>query len=1382
MRYSPALGLQAVTAPRLLVLRLLLLLATGWAGGGVARASHIAGADLTYTCLGPAQGGYLYELELTMYRDCINANPEAFFDNPIYMFVFDAGRGQTLSVLEVRNPEIIPFDPAPVAACVGGGSAGLCVERGIYRVRIVLPDRLGGYYVGWARCCRNQIITNLFDPGAVGVTWSAFIPSLSNGQCNSMPVFRGRPPIYLCLNETLTFDHSAVDADGDSLVYRLTPPYDGLNFQGLGPGNQGFGGPPPNVTPNNPMGPPPYALAPYNGAGFDALHPFGNSNGSGARIDPQTGLLQFTPTQVGLYVVAISVFEYRNGVLLSENKRDIQFSVLPCLNFAGSPEIERLFNGQPLTADTIFVDARSSFCYQTRITDPNTGVTLTASTQSAILTRNGSATYTGTNPINGQICWAPACEWVGQTQRVIVTGTSNSVCPDFSTVADTVYLVVQAPPAGPPIITPNYLGNPVAGDTLVGIVVGNTVVFRYTVRRAPGTNGVVTQNVRFVGMGVQQPSQWRIIQSNDSLIEVEVRWTGNCTALNGNPFMVIRANTSGVCPPNDAAADTVYFRVVLPPNPPPVLSQNFAALTLIGDTLQLQMDSTGCWTFALADSAGGGPLAVSALLERLRGGTYAGPGATITLTNQAPGRLEGRLCYPATCPLADETLRLILTGTEPTVCGAPQQVRDTAYIRILGRTNPPPALASDITGLVTVADTIQTLADSSFCYPFTLQDVRPAGVYTATARALLPAGSAIAPTPTVSLVRINDTTYTGAVCWTAACAGLPGPVRLVLTVKDSVFCAAKPVVRDTVYVRIGQPVNPPPILLPDYSALRFDADTAIILADSALCYPFVLDDDLPASHLGVGWQVESLAGVPLASPALSVSLDINLPDTLLRVTVCWRPSCAQFGTTFRFILIASDSNTCTLDYVLRDTLFVRVEQPQNRPAVLSHTFTPPLFGQDADTILVVADSVQCFTLTVRDTFPGSRIGLSNIGLERTNGQTYAATFPVPITQNVLGDSLAVYTFCWQAPCDYFGETLRIVAEATDSSTCTLDFLLRDTLYARIVPRPVAPLSLRWQPDADLEVRGDAVRVLVKRPQCVAITLADSLNGGDVTLSVRSLLQDPNFTANLATLTGDTAAAISLAVRYCWTPTCELLGQTFPVELTGVSNLRCLPQAPTIRDTFYLQLVEPPNSPPTISRDIPAPADVRPGQQLCYTLTVIDPDAFTILSAAGQGAGFSPTFFEGSNAVVDTVYGVNPLIVRICIRPNCYAQNQRFPLVVCATDSSICTSTPVVCDTLPLVLDDCGLLVPNVFTPNGDGINDDFAPYGLEGIVRYELSMFDRWGVEVYPATAQGRWPGTLPNGSPATEGVYFYRLVYWFDSGTGPLWQGDKYGSATLLR
>lgn len=70
-------------------------------------------------------------------------------------------------------------------------------------------------------------------------------------------------------------------------------------------------------------------------------------------------------------------------------------------------------------------------------------------------------------------------------------------------------------------------------------------------------------------------------------------------------------------------------------------------------------------------------------------------------------------------------------------------------------------------------------------------------------------------------------------------------------------------------------------------------------------------------------------------------------------------------------------------------------------------------------------------------------------------------------------------------------------------------------------------------------------------------------------------------------------------------------------------------------------------------------------------------------------------------------------------------------------------------------------IPNVFTPNMDGVNDVFKasiPNELE-IGNYSLSIYDRYGVLIFETKkARQHWDGRTTSGLPCSEGTYFYVL------------------------
>jgi gliding motility-associated-like protein len=71
--------------------------------------------------------------------------------------------------------------------------------------------------------------------------------------------------------------------------------------------------------------------------------------------------------------------------------------------------------------------------------------------------------------------------------------------------------------------------------------------------------------------------------------------------------------------------------------------------------------------------------------------------------------------------------------------------------------------------------------------------------------------------------------------------------------------------------------------------------------------------------------------------------------------------------------------------------------------------------------------------------------------------------------------------------------------------------------------------------------------------------------------------------------------------------------------------------------------------------------------------------------------------------------------------------------------------------------ECRIVMPNAFTPNGDGVNDVFAPSYLCNTAKYlHITIYNRWGEKVYDGNdLTGGWDGYY-RGTPQPPGVYIY--------------------------
>ncbi|HEX7412640.1 MAG TPA: gliding motility-associated C-terminal domain-containing protein [Bacteroidia bacterium] len=87
------------------------------------------------------------------------------------------------------------------------------------------------------------------------------------------------------------------------------------------------------------------------------------------------------------------------------------------------------------------------------------------------------------------------------------------------------------------------------------------------------------------------------------------------------------------------------------------------------------------------------------------------------------------------------------------------------------------------------------------------------------------------------------------------------------------------------------------------------------------------------------------------------------------------------------------------------------------------------------------------------------------------------------------------------------------------------------------------------------------------------------------------------------------------------------------------------------------------------------------------------------------------------------------------------------------------------------------MLPQAFSPNGDGNNDILNIYGIENATSYAFDIYNRWGEQLFHSTDKTKgWDGNY-NGSPAAVGVYAYRYNITIHGKTY-----IKNGSVTLLK
>lgn len=91
------------------------------------------------------------------------------------------------------------------------------------------------------------------------------------------------------------------------------------------------------------------------------------------------------------------------------------------------------------------------------------------------------------------------------------------------------------------------------------------------------------------------------------------------------------------------------------------------------------------------------------------------------------------------------------------------------------------------------------------------------------------------------------------------------------------------------------------------------------------------------------------------------------------------------------------------------------------------------------------------------------------------------------------------------------------------------------------------------------------------------------------------------------------------------------------------------------------------------------------------------------------------------------------------------------------------------DTVKVIIDDCDptYIVPNIFTPNYDGVNDTWGINfsSINHIQNFQMNIYDRWGLLVFSSNTElsqpnTRWDGHTMSGEACSNGVYFYIVTF----------------------
>ena len=641
------------------------------------------------------------------------------------------------------------------------------------------------------------------------------------------------------------------------------------------------------------MGPPPYQHVTF-ASGYTHLDPFGSGN---FVVDPQTGFISVTPRQIGIFVLAISVFEYRNGQLLSEQRRDFQIHILPCKTPTNPPVIRHDLSGLNHQGDTIIIPGDRPFCYDVEIIDPDSNDVLTAYTVSAGFTQAFSppATFiwSGKNPIRGKVCWQPPCELRGQVIPLILGARDTADCRFVADVFDTVWVRIDVPQNIAPKIQYDTSAFRRTGDTLL-VAADSAFCIDFSVQDANATDSLYAFPISPIFNDPDPPSfSWTGVNP----LRGRICWRAGCQRV-GQVFRLrFGARDSSHCNASLGAEVDLWIKIELPPNHPPTLSLDLSGLNVLGDTICIWAESNVCIPFVMRDPDVGDSLDITGL-----GPLFIGSNAAI-LRDSGVNPIRGSICWRPDCQRADLVFPVFLHGKDRARCHQVAHVRDTFYIKVIIPPNrPPKARHVFAAGLQVSGDTIFADVHDTLCYRVHFEDPDADDSLSVFYQsAVFSSGQ-----PPASLRTFGENPLECEVCWVPGCDAQGQTIQLVLGANDNALCHTVLQVYDTVWIKIRKPKTLPPDIYINLTATNHFQDTIYLDIGDSVCFEFAVIDRSTEEGFWGRYQFQDLGGSQLGYGDWTLQYR---GDSLIG-RACFKAVCADAQRIYRAEILGVDQATC----------------------------------------------------------------------------------------------------------------------------------------------------------------------------------------------------------------------------------------------------------------------------------------------------------------------------------------------------------------------------------------------------------------------------------------------------------------------------------------
>ncbi len=460
---------------------------------------------------------------------------------------------------------------------------------------------------------------------------------------------------------------------------------------------------------------------------------------------------------------------------------------------------------------------------------------------------------------------------------------------------------------------------------------------------------------------------------------------------------------------------------------------------------------------------------------------------------------------------------------------------------------------------------------------------------------------------------------------------------------------------------------------------------------------------------------------------------------------CWTPECPLDTANGAFLDFIAYDNSCP--YPQDDTVrvkFIINDAPNNAPTLKTNL--------NNNVLNIHRNENACFILQGSDLNASNEI---NIRTEVQNFDVFAAG--ATLSPDVLiGNSILTTEFCWTPDCNLVIDSPIYLTFYINDNACPKEAF--DTLRITINVLPI----LNEQPHLVAEGinvgANNTVNIVLDQLNCFSI-YADDPDEDILDLTFEQVNYD--FSSNGATWVNTLDNGNEKRNEFCWTPSCDDFSDRDSIYLDFiVRDNKCNNEKfDTLR--MYFKFAFPSNEIPAILKPDSSLYTVNAGYGKSIEVSGEDDndEDLMILSARKLFSDDIPF-----RIVMNSVQGNSRVESTLEVYADCGLDGSvNYPVELSLLSNKYCNSFDTVYKVVNFkvspLLDIGKPLLPDVFSPNGDGINDEYKIYLASRTIcpdEFEFIIYDRWGQKMLETTdPEFAWKA---EGCTAGAYVYYMRL------------------------